>query len=209
MLYLHHRERNTKVLGPGTRYAIWVQGCKRRCAGCINPEGQPLDENGYWLSEENLLQEILSTKGIRGITISGGEPFLQAEALNNLLEAIKKMTDLDVMVYTGYTLAALRKTRQESVQKMLKNIDILIDGEYIEEQNNNSLYRGSDNQQIHLLTEKYKKFKQYFNNTKNRDIEFVCHNNEDLFMVGIPPKNFQKDFWQKIGEHKREEEMSL
>ena len=48
MLYLNHEEEKTKVLGPGVRYVVWVQGCKRRCPGCINPLGQPLSENGYW-----------------------------------------------------------------------------------------------------------------------------------------------------------------
>lgn len=198
MIYLHHRECRTKVLGPGTRYVIWVQGCNRHCPGCINPEGQPVDKNGYWIDEEFLIAEIKNTKGLRGITISGGEPFLQAKALSVILANIKQTTDLDVMIYTGYTLANLRSEEDKAVEEVLSYTDILVDGEYIEEDNNNSMYRGSDNQNIYVLTERYKKFKEYFYNTKNRDIEFVCRENGELFMVGIPQKNFRKDLWKTI-----------
>ena len=89
MLYLNHEEEKTKVLGPGVRYVVWVQGCKRRCPGCINPLGQPLSENGYWKSVAALEQDILHVEGLTGITISGGEPFLQAEALAKLVKLIK------------------------------------------------------------------------------------------------------------------------
>lgn len=198
MLYLHHRERQTKVLGPGTRYAIWVQGCNRHCPGCINPEGQPIDKNGYWIDEQEVLAEIKATDGLRGITISGGEPFLQAEALENLVEDLKGTTNLDVMIYTGYTLSELKKEGGDFARKLINNTDILVDGEYIKEQNNNYIYRGSDNQKIHILTNRYKKFRDYFNNTKNRDVEFVCRDTGELFMIGIPQNNFREKFWHEV-----------
>ena len=198
MLYLHHRERQTKVLGPGTRYAIWVQGCNRRCSGCINPEGQPIDKNGYWIDEQEVLAEIKATSGLRGVTISGGEPFLQAEALGKIVDDLKGTTNLDVMIYTGYTLSELKKEGGDFARKLINNTDILVDGEYIKEQNNNYIYRGSDNQKIHILTNRYKKFKDYFNNAKNRDVEFVCRDNGELFMIGIPQNDFREEFWREV-----------
>ena len=79
MLYITHREKKTRVLGPGLRYALWLQGCKKRCAGCINPAGQRIGEGGYWMDESAIVDELAAVASLTGITISGGEPFLQAE----------------------------------------------------------------------------------------------------------------------------------
>ena len=155
MLYLNHEEEKTKVLGPGVRYVVWVQGCKRRCPGCINPLGQPLSENGYWKSVAALEQDILHVEGLTGITISGGEPFLQAEALAKLVKLIKENSKLDIMLYSGYTLKQLREMQNAAVDYILGHIDLLVDGEYVEELNHNTIYRGSDNQVIHFLSSKY------------------------------------------------------
>ena len=125
MLYLNHEEEKTKVLGPGVRYVVWVQGCKRRCPGCINPLGQPLSENGYWKSVAALEQDILHVEGLTGITISGGEPFLQAEALAKLVKLIKENSKLDIMIYSGYTLKQLREMQNADVDYILGHIDLL------------------------------------------------------------------------------------
>ena len=170
MLYLNHEEEKTKVLGPGVRYVVWVQGCKRRCPGCINPLGQPLSENGYWKSVAALEQDILHVEGLTGITISGGEPFLQAEALAKLVKLIKENSKLDIMIYSGYTLKQLREMQNADVDYILGHIDLLVDGEYVEELNHNTIYRS---------------------------VEFV-YKNDDLFLVGIPEKGFDEKFWQNL-----------
>lgn len=203
MLYVNHRERKTQVLGPGLRYVIWVQGCKKNCPGCINPQGRRLNENGYWLDSHTILQEIQEDASLMGITISGGEPFLQSESLAELIKLIRKNTKLDIMMYSGYTLQELHSWENEAVEYILDNIDILVDGEYMEELNTNSIYRGSDNQTIHLLSKKYLHFKKAMENTKNRDIEFV-YRDDELFMVGIPEKGFDeklKDILIKYADH--------
>ena len=146
MLYLSHRERRTKVLGSGTRYAIWTQGCKKRCPNCVNPEGQALDSNGYYIGVEEVFREVMETPLLTGITISGGEPFLQADELVKLIRLLRAESTLDVMMYSGYTLEELRGWHDAAVEEILSNIDLLIDGEYVEELNTNKIYRGSDNQ---------------------------------------------------------------
>ena len=98
----------TSVLGPGKRCAIWMQGCNKRCKGCINPEGQDL-KGGYEISINTLLDKIFSFDEITGVTISGGEPFIQYNELLNLINGIKKSSDLDVMLYSGYTLEEIEK----------------------------------------------------------------------------------------------------
>ena len=99
MLYLYHRETRTKVLGPGERYVIWVQGCKKRCPGCINPEGRLEGQNGYWISTEKILAELKNEQGLMGITVSGGEPFLQAHGLAALVKCIKENTQINIILY--------------------------------------------------------------------------------------------------------------
>lgn len=197
MLYIHHKETNVKVLGPGRRYVIWVQGCKKSCSGCINPEGRSLNSNGYYINVQDLYNEIRLCSGISGVTISGGEPFLQADKLSVLIKSIKENTALDVMVYSGYTLQELRDMEDDSIDYILNHIDILVDGEYIEEENNNSIYRGSDNQVIHFLSKKFLPYKDVIYQTHNRNIEFV-YRNDELFMVGIPAKDFSKNIWKTI-----------
>ena len=207
MLYLNHRESDITVLGPGHRYVIWLQGCRRRCKGCVFPEGQLLGKNGYWITSGQLLQEIQTAKQpLTGITISGGEPFLQPAGMAELIGLLRKSTKLDIMVYTGYTLQELQQQDNANVNYILNNIDLLIDGEYIEELNNNKIYRGSDNQHIWFLSDKYLPFKEKMENTCNRSLEFVFRNGE-VFTVGLPAKNFQRDFWQAM--EKRQQEIKV
>lgn len=199
MLYISHRELATRVLGPGLRYVIWVQGCLKRCPNCINPAGRPLDRNGYYIDTEILFQEMSSAPQLTGLTISGGEPFLQADDLVVLIRRIKTETTLDVMMYSGYTLGELRARQSPSVDEILDNIDLLVDGEYVEERNFNQMYRGSDNQRIHFLSKKYLPFKDRIEAAHNRDVEFICRG-EEMFVIGLPIKGFQKQFINKIWE---------
>lgn len=195
-LYVAHRLKRTTVLGPGQRYALWLQGCKKNCPGCVFPEGRSLDSGGYFLAVSDLAAEILNQNEIRGITVSGGEPFLQAEALANLLRKLKNAADLDIMIYSGYTLAELQAMKNEAINEILSLADLLIDGEYREEENTNSLYRGSDNQTIHFLSSRFKAWEEQIKNHKSRPLEFV-REKDALFMVGLPPKNFKHAFFTK------------
>lgn len=207
MLYLNHRESDVTVLGPGHRYVIWVQGCRRHCKGCVFPEGQLLGKNGYWITSEQLLREIqTAAQQLTGITISGGEPFLQPAGMAELIGLLRKSTKLDIMVYTGYTLQELQKQNNVNINYILSNIDLLIDGEYIEELNHNKIYRGSDNQQIWFLSDKYLPFKEKMENTCNRSLEFVFRNGE-VFTIGLPAKNFQRDFWRAMEQKQSREKV--
>lgn len=199
MIYLSHRECQTRVLGPGLRYALWVQGCKKCCPGCVFPEGQPLHRNGTYIAVDDLALEIMTTPDIRGITISGGEPFLQAESLLKLIKRLREKTNLDIMVYSGYRLEELRENGGAAAE-ILDYIDLLVDGEYIESQNTGAAYRGSDNQRIHALTSKYLPYLNRMMSAKNRSVEFICNQEGELFMVGLPVKNFRENFMQTVDE---------
>ena len=192
--YLYHRASNVRVLGPGLRYAIWTQGCKHNCKNCIAPDSHPLDKNGYWISVEDIYQEIekeFTEKNIRGITISGGEPFLQMVPLKNLIKKIKENTNLDIICFTGFLYEELLKKNDETINYILNNIDILIDGKYIEEKNENNYLRGSSNQNIIFLSDRYKAYEKDMKNLKNRNVEYTWKNEKEMFIIGIPPKNME------------------
>ena len=192
--YLYHRASNVRVLGPGLRYAIWTQGCKHNCKNCIAPDSHPLDKNGYWISVEDIYQEIekeFTEKNIRGITISGGEPFLQMVPLKNLIKKIKENTNLDIICFTGFLYEELLKKNDETIKYILNNIDILIDGKYIEEKNENNYLRGSSNQNIIFLSDRYKAYEKDMKNLKNRNVEYTWKNEREMFIIGIPHKDME------------------
>ena len=196
MPYISHFSEKTSVLGPGERFAVWFQGCSKSCPGCINPEGQKIG-TGFYITVDELIKKIKKQDGIRGVTISGGEPFLQAEELNSFVTKIKKETDLDIMLYSGYLFEELV---EKYGKEFFEQIDIFVDGEYIEDLNNNNMYRGSENQQVYFFTEKYKKYSEKILRIKNRNIQFELNGENELFLIGIPPKGFYEKMLMKIIE---------
>lgn len=197
-LYIYERVFSTKTLGPGERYVIWLQGCIHDCKGCIAPETHNLKTGGYYISIEEIVEEIKKNKNLRGITVSGGEPFLQAKNLKKLFIQIEKL-NLDIICYSGYILEELENNILEGTKDLLKYIDILIDGKYIEEFNTGEYLRGSSNQRIHHLKNTYKIQEEKMNEYKNRAIEISFNSKNDILITGVPPKTWKQD-WEKIKE---------
>lgn len=135
------------VDGPGLRFTIFTQGCPHHCKGCHNPKTH--DFNGGKVVRVNeILEEINKARGTTGITLSGGEPFSQAEALAPLAKFLKKM-GYEVASYSGWTFEELNSGKIPFAKELLENIDILIDGKFILEQRSLELsFRGSKNQRI-------------------------------------------------------------
>ena len=176
--------KNTKALGPYSRYAIWVQGCKKRCAGCISKDSQPLD-GGYEEDVDLLASDIINVPDIEGVTISGGEPFLQAESLVYLIKKVKEKKDIGVIIYTGMLFEEIKESG------LVKVSDLIIDGEYIDELNDNLSLRGSSNQQMHLITERYKEEAIVMYGVTGRKIELQIEKSKTR-MIGIPDKDSLK-----------------
>ena len=89
---------STKVLGPGRRFVIWVQGCCLDCYNCSSPEWREVKE-AVLIAVEDLSQRILRTQGIEGITISGGEPALRSAGLHDLVKIIRRRRPSNVMLH--------------------------------------------------------------------------------------------------------------
>lgn len=144
--------RESIVDGAGLRFVVFTQGCPHRCPGCHNP--QTHDPNGgYEISIERILEEFSKNPLLQGITLSGGEPFLQASELIPLAQAVRAMGK-DVVIYTGYTLEQLTAMHDPSVDKLLSLCDTLIDGRFILAEKDLTLtFRGSRNQRIINMNE--------------------------------------------------------
>lgn len=137
------------ALGPGERIAIWTAGCGRRCAGCANPELWERHPEQY-LTPEALAGYVnrLADRKIDGITVTGGEPFGQAEELVRFLDGLSFRAE--VLIFTGYMREELE--REASFSELLGRTDVLIDGPYVKEANDGkAALRGSLNQRIHYL----------------------------------------------------------
>ena len=138
-----------RSLGPGRRIAIWTSGCNKRCSGCANPE--------LWIQhpEQRITPQRLAASifenihgDVDGITISGGEPFLQAVELTEFLDLLS--IEGDILIFSGYTYEELISNNVS--KNLLDRIDVLIDGEYKDSLNDGkSALRGSTNQRIHYL----------------------------------------------------------
>ena len=182
----HYIER-TSVLGPYLRSALWVHGCCFSCEGCLAREMNtgPFKE----ITAEDLKDVFLNVADTEGITISGGEPFLQAEELATMLDGIKAKRNYGVIIYTGFLKEELEKNNDNGILRLLNHTDILIDGHYIQGLDDGKPYRGSSNQRILLLTDRYKAvFEGYYNGTDKRNIEIDVAK-DNVYMVGVPSKN--------------------
>lgn len=179
-LRVYDRIPGITSLGPGRRYGLWVQGCRQSCPGCTTPKSRPL-EGGQMIDTSALAWEIVISK-VDGITISGGEPFLQASALADLLKKVRDLEDLGVIVYTGLIYEDLLK--QEEYRDFLDKIDLLIDGPYIESLDDGGSDRGSSNQRAILLSDRYRSFAASFGQRK-RETQTFRHGFYSI-EVGIP-----------------------
>jgi anaerobic ribonucleoside-triphosphate reductase activating protein len=141
--------------GPGARFALWVQGCRIRCAGCCNPQLFSA-RGGERVTADALVARIrAAAPGLEGVTLLGGEPFDQAAPLAEVASGARAL-GLSVMTFTGYVLEELRARRDPSVSALLAATDLLVDGPY-DRARPESLRRwaGSTNQRFHFLTDRY------------------------------------------------------
>jgi anaerobic ribonucleoside-triphosphate reductase activating protein len=170
----------SKVNGPGLRFVIWVQGCSRHCPGCFNPATHSF-KAGRELSIEHIIKNI-PNKDINGITISGGEPFEQAEELVCLLKAAKE-ANLHRLVYTGFTYEELSEMDNEAVRQSLLLIDILIDGPFEQDNNPQMPWTGSGNQRIIILNNG--SIEAFYSSEYNGDTEIIINKNGTVLVTGI------------------------
>ena len=129
------------VDGCGIRFAVFMQGCLRHCAGCHNPNTHALD-GGKIFDTADIIAQFVSNKLLSGITLSGGEPFLQQPAAIELADAAY-CAGLDVWCYTGHTFDDVKTS------PLINFVDVLVDGAFdISRRDLNLPFRGSTNQRL-------------------------------------------------------------
>ena len=143
--------------GPGVRVSLFVSGCTHGCKGCFNKEAWDFHYGSPYTPEtEEEILKLLEPAYIRGLSVLGGEPFEEQNRLPvlNLMKRAKECyPHKDIWCYTGYDyekdlLVWIAQGRQE-VEEMLTFIDVLVDGEFVEEKKNLRLpFRGSENQRL-------------------------------------------------------------
>ena len=187
------------ALGPSNRIAIWMCGCKRNCPACANPELQAFDMTRDVAPDvlADLVTSLATSHHVSGLTITGGEPFEQSDQLLSFLSIVHSYFT-DILVFTGYTLSELEKQNDEHTKKVIDMIDVLIDGEYIDEQNNGSTLRGSDNQTIHIFKDTLQPvYDSYI--SKGRQFENF-ETSEGIIAVGLHYKGFMQHLTEQLSK---------
>jgi anaerobic ribonucleoside-triphosphate reductase activating protein len=184
----------TEALGPGLRSVLWVQGCPFRCAGCIAESWIPM-RPATPMTVGEAARALTARPGLRGVTFSGGEPMAQAAGLAALIRRIRggrapgagdaSGRELDLICFTGYRLERLRDDPPNpGVPELLAEVDVLIDGLYVQARDDGRGLRGSTNQRIHHLTGRLAGTGYDFA-ARPRTIE-LQPSGPDLLMVGVP-----------------------
>ncbi len=133
------------VDGPGIRFTVFTQGCPHHCPGCHNPQTHDF-AGGEWKDTDEIIAQFRQNPLLKGITLSGGDPFVQPAACAELARAAHK-AGKDVITYTGYTFEQLLSGIVPDAGLLLEETDILIDGRFEEEKKSLGLrFRGSSNQ---------------------------------------------------------------
>lgn len=179
MIRLHRVLFPVTALGYGRRLGVWVQGCSRSCPHCISPEMQPAD--GPAVPLQNLLQQFPELEGCGGLTISGGEPLDQPEAVLALMEWFAARYTDDILIYTGYQLQQLPS---QAARQVVERAAAVVEGPYREKLNRGVGLYGSENQ--HLVVRRYPERYRDFA-TQARTLQPFWEDDR-LLLIGIPSK---------------------
>lgn len=175
------------ALGPGQRVGIWMQGCSIRCPGCISVD--TWTHGRGMTAVESVIAAITPwLDRACGVTISGGEPFDQPQALAALLRQIRMASAADILIFTGYPREAIAP----ELEKIDGLVDALITDPFDRLAPQTLSLRGSDNQRLHLLTPLgQERFASYERVTMRSDQNLDLMFDEDgtVWLAGIPRRS--------------------
>jgi anaerobic ribonucleoside-triphosphate reductase activating protein len=185
MLNIASFSQGTRALGPGNRAVVWVQGCPLNCPGCIAPGWIPFID-ARRMPPEQLLEKF-DLDSIDGFTFSGGEPMQQAAGLARLIKLARRKKNLSLICFTGYLYERLNENPPNAgVPELLEQIDVLVDGPYVQSKNDSLGLRGSTNQRIIHLTSR---LSHHNLENQRRNLEVTVRDGE-VAVIGIPTPHF-------------------
>lgn len=186
------------TLGVGSRIGIWFQGCSIKCPGCVSKDTWETERGGT--RTESVFAALSPwLKDADGVTISGGEPFDQTDALRALLESLRAATRKDILVYSGYAWERIQPT----ISAWGGLIDVVISEPFDSKAGQTLLWRGSDNQRMHLLTPLgesiYREMVNAKRSTAPRALDIFIQDGE-VWMAGIPNPGDLKAIQSKLAQ---------
>ena len=194
----------TRMLGPGWRSVVWVQGCGFDCPGCIAPEWHS-NNPARLVTPQELAAELLADPRVDGLTFSGGEPMLQAAGLAELARLTRAQRELSIICFTGFTLDALQGPDtggtgwHAAAAALLAQVDVLIDGPYVEELNDNRGLRGSSNQRVQHLSGRLRDY-DFENAPRRAEIRLA---EGYAMLVGVPTQHLEQGFQQALSKARK------
>lgn len=138
--------------GPGERFTIWSQGCALACPGCFNPETHA-GAGGETYTVDDLVSAVLREPGIEGVTLTGGEPLEQPEAVADFCAAVRARADLGIIVLTGFTRAEIEADADRGAA--VAHADLVVAGRYNHRLRTAAALRGSANKTYWDRTGRY------------------------------------------------------
>lgn len=173
------------ALGPGRRIGLWFQGCSIRCPGCISVDTWAHDVGHVPLSD--VIERIAALAAeADGLTVSGGEPFDQPDALTAILAAWRELSDRSVLLFTGREIADI----QTWLSAHPDLVDAIVTGPFRAELPQTKAMRGSDNQQLHILTPRGQAMAHYDRDlaSGDRKLDVMFDADGDAWLAGIPAR---------------------
>ncbi len=172
-----------KVLGPGERVGLWLQGCTIRCKGCMSNHTWEFEDK-YLMEVEHLVEKINQLPSDK-LTVSGGEPFDQPQALQEILKGVRK-TKKDILVYTGYSYRKVESNWKD----ILNYADVLITEAFVEGMDTDLIWKGSDNQMMIILNKELEaNYLKFMKEKKTKTLQ-IAKSEGFIHLLGIP---YQKD----------------
>ena len=176
------------ALGPGRRLGVWTQGCSVGCAGCLAHDTWS-PENGSWLAAEDFrdLWRRALDQGADGLTVSGGEPGDQPEALTALLRVAREEAAdraADLLVYTGHPLAVLERRAPQVTGGLA---DAVISEPFRADAPTTLIWRGSANQIVTPLTSLgHERYGPWLDHSPDRAPMQIVTSDRDAWLIGVP-----------------------
>jgi anaerobic ribonucleoside-triphosphate reductase activating protein len=174
------------TLGPGKRLGVWFQGCSIRCLGCISSDTWP--ERRGQISAAALLEHLARWSQVaEGLTVTGGEPLEQPQALTELINHWRAVSSSDILLFTGFEFEiALSK-----LPSLPRLVDAVISGPFDRASGQTLALRGSDNQKLHIFTpagEKFRQFERPLADTDKR-LDVMFDDDGAVWFAGIPARD--------------------